>query len=236
MNANIEIPTEDGELVCVICYDKIGTINDTGEREQPVQLDCQHVFGNICLDFWLSKKRRCPICRTQVGGHGGSSDESDFSGSEGSDSSGSEEEEGDSDDNEDMDEDFDGESDSGDDVADSGDDESQVSELSDLSDHTQMSLDTEDGGDDIDIEVGMAGVGDEAEISTTSGEPAARTSAQQLRQGLLDRLSSLTSSTAATGNTMRFLVSAGMNLASVAGRSRTAQDDSMEEDLWTDES
>ena len=78
---NIEIPTdEDGELLCVICQEKIGYVNHDGDRESPVQLDCHHVFGNICLDSWLSKKSRCPICRERVEGYNTASS------SEGSDS------------------------------------------------------------------------------------------------------------------------------------------------------
>jgi hypothetical protein len=92
---NIEIPTEDGELLCVICYDKIGHANAEGVQEQPVQLECQHVFGNICLDSWLAKKSRCPICRTKIDGYdtASSSEEDDGSDDGGSDASDEESEE-----------------------------------------------------------------------------------------------------------------------------------------------
>lgn len=67
---NVEIPTEDGELLCVICHEKIGAPNDNGDREHPVQLECRHVFGNKCLDRCLAARNSCPICRTVVEGYG----------------------------------------------------------------------------------------------------------------------------------------------------------------------
>ena len=66
MSSLIDIQTEDGELVCVICYGKIGISDQSGHREHPVQLDCQHIFGSACLHDWLQTHSKCPICRQSV--------------------------------------------------------------------------------------------------------------------------------------------------------------------------
>lgn len=134
MGSNVEFMTEDGSLVCVICYDKIGETNTEGQRESPVQLECQHLFGNICLDKWLSKKRKCPICRSEVKMDAGSSSQS-------SDDSLS-----DSDSNED--EDMEGSDDGSQDMSDEGSDnfDESDSEMGENSDETDT--DDESGSED----------------------------------------------------------------------------------------
>jgi hypothetical protein len=156
MSSNIEIPTEGGYLVCVICCDKIGTANDQGEREQPVQLDCQHVFGNICLDFWLTQKKRCPLCRAvvDIGGSSSSDDGGDFSEPDTGETANNENEEDSDEDDDIMDEDIDEHTQPGEEDGDGNDepqasrefDTSFLSDVSGQSDLSQMSVDANGEG------------------------------------------------------------------------------------------
>jgi hypothetical protein len=236
MTTFIEIPTEDGDLICVICYEKIGTTNDEGEREQPVQLDCQHVFGNICLDFWLTKKTRCPICRTIVTGHGGdSSDDSEFSGSDDSRSSEStdSEENGDSDsddamgdDSEDDSVDEDGHDDNASQASENSD-MSSLSNASDDSDISEMSVDTTDEG---------GGSGTHG-MSENDFETQPSSSVDDNRRTLTvhQTINPLSANTIA-GGLMAGFASGLLNLASVIGRAGASpENDSMDEDHWMDE-
>ena len=61
---------------CSICRNEYNTPNTddpddpTAEIEHPVQLPCNHVFGNHCLHRWLSQDEdvepTCPTCRREV--------------------------------------------------------------------------------------------------------------------------------------------------------------------------
>jgi hypothetical protein len=197
---NVEILTEDGELVCTICYEKIGSLNDDGNREQPVQLDCQHVFGNICLDTWLARKSKCPICRTKVDGYDSSDsgDNSEITQSDSDNSDNEDSDDGSDSDGEDDTEGSENEADENFDVEMSSDDggEPSVRQLSDgpatpASDITHitissdnhegsdMSLDEQDGQDseneqdDVD---GDADVSDEDDVHVVD-EPVRRRTA-----------------------------------------------------------
>uniref|UniRef100_A0A7N1A193 RING-type domain-containing protein n=1 Tax=Kalanchoe fedtschenkoi TaxID=63787 RepID=A0A7N1A193_KALFE len=46
---------------CCICLDSV-------EPEDPVRLlpGCNHGFHSACIDAWLSRQPRCPLCRSDV--------------------------------------------------------------------------------------------------------------------------------------------------------------------------
>ena len=48
----------DGE--CIIC------LNDLGDDQPLKTLSCQHTFHEPCIEEWLDKDGRCPICRHQI--------------------------------------------------------------------------------------------------------------------------------------------------------------------------
>lgn len=48
--------SEDGDGVCVVCIEAI----ERGERRRC--LPCAHVFHSRCIEVWLGKANRCPVC------------------------------------------------------------------------------------------------------------------------------------------------------------------------------
>ena len=55
-----EVPNEDPELECPICYEKIGDIK--------CHIGCDHSFHENCIKTWIidQNKYTCPICRNNV--------------------------------------------------------------------------------------------------------------------------------------------------------------------------
>ena len=66
------VQKEEVDDECSICRGKYivnnteNTGDPTAEIEHPVQLSCNHVFGNHCLHRWLSLNPSCPTCRREV--------------------------------------------------------------------------------------------------------------------------------------------------------------------------
>ncbi|QDS77784.1 hypothetical protein FKW77_005399 [Venturia effusa] len=54
---------EHGNLECTICSEAIGTPNDAGTAESPVELPCGHTFGDLCIHQWRLTNNICPNCR-----------------------------------------------------------------------------------------------------------------------------------------------------------------------------
>ena len=44
---------------CVICIEPIG--------EKAAMLKCLHSFHQTCISQWLTHKKECPVCRTDLG-------------------------------------------------------------------------------------------------------------------------------------------------------------------------
>ena len=44
---------------CVICLEKFK------EKENLIKLNCFHIFHKNCLDIWLEKNKKCPICKNE---------------------------------------------------------------------------------------------------------------------------------------------------------------------------
>ncbi|GFY54507.1 hypothetical protein TNIN_399221 [Trichonephila inaurata madagascariensis] len=47
------------ELKCSICL-------DTCRRKKMKSLPCKHEFHQICVDKWLKRKKKCPLCREPI--------------------------------------------------------------------------------------------------------------------------------------------------------------------------
>jgi len=47
---------------CSICCDKLYT-------EKTKKLECKHIFHKKCLDEWLERDNRCPLCRNDIQQH-----------------------------------------------------------------------------------------------------------------------------------------------------------------------
>ncbi|KAF1944877.1 hypothetical protein EJ02DRAFT_478620 [Clathrospora elynae] len=60
-----EIPTDDPE--CPICRDEYHTVNHHAVTFSDTAT-CNHVYGNSCLETWLSTERvnSCPMCRREL--------------------------------------------------------------------------------------------------------------------------------------------------------------------------
>jgi metal-responsive CopG/Arc/MetJ family transcriptional regulator len=58
----IEILTkaENIKVECSICL-------TTHEKTKCILTDCNHLFGNECLNAWMNKCRKCPLCRSDCG-------------------------------------------------------------------------------------------------------------------------------------------------------------------------
>ncbi|KAM0910739.1 hypothetical protein ACQ4PT_013970 [Festuca glaucescens] len=72
-----ELPCQDFKAAadgaggeCAVCLEAF----QAGDRCR-VLPRCQHGFHALCVDSWLSKSRRCPVCRTEVAGGGKAADE-----------------------------------------------------------------------------------------------------------------------------------------------------------------
>jgi hypothetical protein len=57
---HFELPNEDPELECPICFEKIGPIK--------CHIGCEHPFHEECIKTWIinNNKTTCPICRNNV--------------------------------------------------------------------------------------------------------------------------------------------------------------------------
>lgn len=55
-----EIPNEDPDLECPICFEKIGPVK--------CHIGCSHAFHEECIKTWIinNNKTTCPICRNNV--------------------------------------------------------------------------------------------------------------------------------------------------------------------------
>lgn len=51
----------DEPLECVICLNELGGVDDPGST-----LLCGHRFHAQCVDEWLAKDGRCPVCRKRI--------------------------------------------------------------------------------------------------------------------------------------------------------------------------
>ena len=51
----------DEPLECVICLNELGGVDDPGST-----LLCGHRFHAQCVDEWLAKDGRCPVCRQRM--------------------------------------------------------------------------------------------------------------------------------------------------------------------------
>ena len=49
------------EELCIICYDEYNP-------DDKIQLitSCKHIFHLNCFNNWLRKKRKCPLCKTNI--------------------------------------------------------------------------------------------------------------------------------------------------------------------------
>ena len=56
-NENIRSIPKD--VSCAICL-------DTQSCEHIAFLPCGHSFHNLCIEIWIAKKKKCPICKTIV--------------------------------------------------------------------------------------------------------------------------------------------------------------------------
>jgi len=45
---------------CSICYE------DFIEEENLKILGCKHYFHNLCIDLWLEKEKKCPLCKVEI--------------------------------------------------------------------------------------------------------------------------------------------------------------------------
>ncbi|GFR16598.1 hypothetical protein TNCT_276401 [Trichonephila clavata] len=52
-------PAFEKELKCSICL-------DTCRRKKMKSLPCKHEFHQICVDKWLKRKKKCPLCREPI--------------------------------------------------------------------------------------------------------------------------------------------------------------------------
>ena len=57
---HFEIPNEDPDLECPICFEKIGPVK--------CHIGCSHAFHEECIKTWIinNNKTTCPICRNNV--------------------------------------------------------------------------------------------------------------------------------------------------------------------------
>ncbi|KAH6679205.1 hypothetical protein B0J14DRAFT_472497 [Halenospora varia] len=57
---------KEDEKSCTICSETLGeTVHDISEN--PVKLDCGHMFGDVCMLRWIGdhNKATCPMCRRE---------------------------------------------------------------------------------------------------------------------------------------------------------------------------
>ncbi|KAL8868280.1 MAG: hypothetical protein Q9174_005094, partial [Haloplaca sp. 1 TL-2023] len=55
------LPTNDHRIRCGICMESYG---GSFENETPIELSCNHIFGQHCLTEWLAAgQHTCPVCR-----------------------------------------------------------------------------------------------------------------------------------------------------------------------------
>mmetsp|Transcript_22425 Transcript_22425/g.34692 ORF Transcript_22425/g.34692 Transcript_22425/m.34692 type:complete len:92 (-) Transcript_22425:31-306(-) len=54
-------PSDTKESGCSICFDEF----ESGQRLKVVK-KCEHEYHSVCLDEWLSKEKRCPMCNESV--------------------------------------------------------------------------------------------------------------------------------------------------------------------------
>jgi hypothetical protein len=60
---DFDIQVDKSEDVCPICLQKFNEIN---ERKTSIRmLRCNHMFCNRCIQIWLQKKKKCPICNQE---------------------------------------------------------------------------------------------------------------------------------------------------------------------------
>ncbi|KAF1913181.1 hypothetical protein BDU57DRAFT_458037 [Ampelomyces quisqualis] len=51
---------------CCICYNPYRFATMDPEAEDPVQLPCGHVFGEMCVFLWAETSNTCPMCRAEL--------------------------------------------------------------------------------------------------------------------------------------------------------------------------
>jgi hypothetical protein len=62
----LESLNHDAECPC--CFDKYGehAADGLNAPELPVRTNCDHIFGERCLEVWFSTTNSCPLCRTKL--------------------------------------------------------------------------------------------------------------------------------------------------------------------------
>ncbi|KAF8782984.1 RING finger protein 44 like protein [Argiope bruennichi] len=60
-NASSDNPSRDNSTnyLCCICIESV-------PRKKMKCLSCSHAFHKICINKWLKKRRRCPLCREKI--------------------------------------------------------------------------------------------------------------------------------------------------------------------------
>jgi len=53
----------DTESTCSICLD---TMFDASKQQPIISLNCNHYFHKECIELWLTKKQKCPVCNTNT--------------------------------------------------------------------------------------------------------------------------------------------------------------------------
>lgn len=48
------------DLECIICLDEITN------KEEYIQLECNHIFHKLCIEQWTQRQHNCPICRKNI--------------------------------------------------------------------------------------------------------------------------------------------------------------------------
>ena len=56
-----ELKKGDGENDCCICLETLQKNDRCVDCQQ-----CKNLFHSACIRFWLNKKRKCPLCRTEI--------------------------------------------------------------------------------------------------------------------------------------------------------------------------
>ena len=51
---------------CPVCFQKYGTLTDTGATESEIRLPCNHTLGSMCAFKWLKSSNTCPFCRKEL--------------------------------------------------------------------------------------------------------------------------------------------------------------------------
>jgi len=64
--AKLNDQKEIENLLCVICYGRIGGKGDVRKSNRVDSLSCSHKFHSKCIKQWFEMKKFCPICRTNA--------------------------------------------------------------------------------------------------------------------------------------------------------------------------